>query len=303
VLVRIFSRVHSAEERFVCRDEALQVGACESNIAIHENQSVAPARQKLRRQQVSGHGDVRYAFDTCPHMIETLGRNHAVNELAVGSSVDERWEQVWDFLANRGERWIQAFRALSQSEQTLLSAMLDFDGPTTARALRASYETRVSRRDGGHLSFEECVARLDHSFLTVTSSHSGEQYISVRHPSLRDMLLLHLRRDMDARAVHFSGKPFRTRRNHWRHCRVLPELGDNANGMGWVASVAWLILIFHGAWSTAGNTGRRVKIAFRSEVATSFLRPRFVLMHNRGRTSSGRLVFQWRLVAFCQTLQ
>jgi adenylate kinase family enzyme len=119
------------------------------------------------------------------------------------------WEVVCDFLNNPGERWIQAFRALSQSEQVLLSAMLDFDGPIAERALRASYDTRVSRREGGHLSFEECVARLDHSFLTVTSSHSGDRYISVQHPSLRDMLLLYLRGDTDARRRYISlASPF-----------------------------------------------------------------------------------------------
>jgi adenylate kinase family enzyme len=119
------------------------------------------------------------------------------------------WEDVRDFLKNPGERWIQAFRALSQSEQLLLSAILDFEGPTAARALRTSYEARVSRREGGHLSFEECVARLDHSFLTVTSTHSGEQNISVQHPSLRDMLLSHLREDTDARRRFISiASPF-----------------------------------------------------------------------------------------------
>ena len=82
--------------------------------------------------------------------------------------------------------------------------MLDFDGPTPARALRADYETRVSKREGGHLSFEECISRLDHSFLIVTSSHSGERYISVEHPSLRDMLLSHLRGDTDARRRYIS---------------------------------------------------------------------------------------------------
>jgi hypothetical protein len=142
-------------------------------------------------------------------------RIHDLTSVILKASSDNRqgprltWEVVWNFLNNPGERWIQAFRALSQSEQTLLSAMLDFEGPTAARALRANYEFRVSERGGGHLSFEECVARLDHSFLTVTSSHSGEQYISVQHPSLRDMLLLHLHGDTDARRRYISlASPF-----------------------------------------------------------------------------------------------
>ncbi len=119
------------------------------------------------------------------------------------------WEEVCNFLDNPGERWTQAFRVLSQSEQTLLSAMLDFDGPTPARALRASYETRAMKRGTAHLSFEECVGRLDHSFLTLTTSHSGDQYISMQHPSLRDMLLLHMRGDSDARRRYISlASPF-----------------------------------------------------------------------------------------------
>jgi len=73
---------------------------------------------------------------------------------------------------------------------------VDFDGPTAERALRASYEKRISLREGGHLSFKECIDRLDHSFLSVTIVHiaANNLYLS-QHPSLRDMLLLHLRGD------------------------------------------------------------------------------------------------------------
>lgn len=114
------------------------------------------------------------------------------------------WDSVQQFLSNPGHRWIQAFRALSQSEQTLLSAMLEFEGPIAERNLRASYELRVSKHEGGHISFDECVARLDHSFLTVTLSHNGERRVAVQHPSLRDILLLHLRGDTDARRRYIS---------------------------------------------------------------------------------------------------
>jgi hypothetical protein len=114
------------------------------------------------------------------------------------------WEGVQQFLKNPGKRWIQAFRKLSQSEQTLLSTMLDFEGPIPERELRANYEMRISNREGGHLTFDECVARLDHSFLTVALSHTGERRVSVHHPSLRDMLLLELRGDADARRRYIS---------------------------------------------------------------------------------------------------
>lgn len=119
------------------------------------------------------------------------------------------WDDVQEFLNNPGERWIQAFRKLSQSEQTLLLAMLDFEGPIAERELRAAYEMRASKREGGHLSFDDCVARLDHSFLTVAVTHTGERRVSVQHPSLRDMLLLELRGDMDARRRYISlASPF-----------------------------------------------------------------------------------------------
>jgi hypothetical protein len=114
------------------------------------------------------------------------------------------WKAVQEFLKNPGNHWIQAYQALGPSEQTLLAAMLDFEGPTSVRSLRGNYELRISRREGGHLSFDECVNRLDHSFLTLIPSHGGEQYVAMQHPSLRDMLLLHLRGDADARRRYIS---------------------------------------------------------------------------------------------------
>jgi hypothetical protein len=122
---------------------------------------------------------------------------------------DVTWQAVKQFLNNPGERWIQAFRKLSQSEQTLLWAMLDFEGPIAEKELRAAYELRVSKLEGGHLSFDECVTRLDHSFVTAASIHTGERRVSVQHPSLRDMLLLELRGDTDARRRYISlASPF-----------------------------------------------------------------------------------------------
>jgi len=114
------------------------------------------------------------------------------------------WEAVEKFLNDPGDRWIKAFRKLSQSEQTLLSAMLDHEGPIVERDLRAGYETRASKHEGGHLSFDECLIRLDHSFLMLALSHSGERRVSFQHPSLRDMLLLHLRGDISARRRYIS---------------------------------------------------------------------------------------------------
>ena len=114
------------------------------------------------------------------------------------------WTDVLKFLNDPSDTWIRAFRQLSSSEQTLLSAMLDFDGPTKVGALKQSYDLRLSKREGSHIGFEACVTRLDHSFLSVTSTHDGERYISMQHPSLRDMLLLELRGDVNARRRYIS---------------------------------------------------------------------------------------------------
>jgi hypothetical protein len=114
------------------------------------------------------------------------------------------WEDVSQFLANPGERWIQAYRALSSSEQQLLSAMLDFDGPVPLRELRVRYEARVSMRVGGHLTFDDALNWVDHSFLVLRDSYSGERQASFQHPSLRDLLLLEMRGDADARIRYFS---------------------------------------------------------------------------------------------------
>lgn len=114
------------------------------------------------------------------------------------------WDDVLRFLNDPSETWIQAFRERSASEKILLSSMLDYSGGVLSENLRNTYESRIAQRGGSHLSFQECVGRLDHSFLSVTKSHQGEEYISLQHPSLRDMLLLHLRADSDARKRYIS---------------------------------------------------------------------------------------------------
>lgn len=122
----------------------------------------------------------------------------------VMKSKEITWEELFRFFNNPSEVWIKAFRSLSTSEQLLLTSTLDFSGPASDTDLKGSYESRVRQSDGKHLSFEDCLSRLDHSFLSVTMSHGGERQIAVQHPSLSDILLLELRHDVNARMRYLS---------------------------------------------------------------------------------------------------
>lgn len=114
------------------------------------------------------------------------------------------WEDIAQFLANPGERWIQAYRTLSGSEQKLLSAMLDCDEPASVKDLRSCYESRVAKQGDGRLAFDDALNRLNHSFLVASTTYSGEKRIAFQHPSLRDLLLLELRGDPSARVRYFA---------------------------------------------------------------------------------------------------
>lgn len=102
-----------------------------------------------------------------------------------------KWEDIERFLRDPGIRWIQAYRKLTGTEQTLLTAMLDFDSQTSLGELKRAYELHGEQLDR-KIAFEDCVNRLKHSFLRVTSLYTRE-YIDFQHPSLRDMLLSQLR--------------------------------------------------------------------------------------------------------------
>jgi hypothetical protein len=119
------------------------------------------------------------------------------------------WDDIADFLSNPTTRWIQAYRKLSNSEQTLLSAMLDFAYNACSVDLKASYTRRSARIVGGQLQFDECCSRLQHSFLSTSIAFNGEHLISFQHPSLRDLLLMELRDDTAARQRYIQlASPF-----------------------------------------------------------------------------------------------
>jgi hypothetical protein len=120
-----------------------------------------------------------------------------------------KWNDVETFMNNPGERWIKAYKKLSLAEQTLLSAMLDSDGPVDASSLKRSYERRFAGSGTITLTYDQCVTRLKHSFLREVKTFESEEVIALQHPSLRDMLLLQLRQDPSARIRFFAlANPF-----------------------------------------------------------------------------------------------
>ena len=127
------------------------------------------------------------------------------NVLPKGDGANQRkaetltWKDVQEFLENPGGRWVQAYSKLNGSEQTLLTAMLDLNTPASSTDLQRAYELRCAQLSGRQLDFDDCVNRLKHSFVQVTTLFSGHAYINFQHPSLRDMLLSQLRNNEVAR--------------------------------------------------------------------------------------------------------
>lgn len=120
-------------------------------------------------------------------------------DFSQGKEATVSWEDVEQFLKDPGTRWVQAYRKLSASEQTLLTAMLDFNARASLSGVQRAYELRCKQLDHPRLDFDDCVTRLKHSFLRVTTPYSGQEYIDFQHPMLRDMLLSQLRKDDLAR--------------------------------------------------------------------------------------------------------
>ena len=109
------------------------------------------------------------------------------------------WKDVEQFLQNPGKRWIQAYSKLSESEQNLLVAMLDFSTSALSGDVQKAYELRCKQLIGRRLNFDDCVRRLEHSFLRVVVPFPQYKYLDFQHPSLRDMLLSQLRTNEVAR--------------------------------------------------------------------------------------------------------
>lgn len=116
-----------------------------------------------------------------------------------GEAETPSWKDIEEFLKNPGTRWVQAYGKLSESEKTLLVAMLDFDKRVPFDELRRAYELRCSKLDHARLEFNDCVNRLEHSFIRVVTSYFGDSFVDFQHPSLRDMLLSQLRNNEVAR--------------------------------------------------------------------------------------------------------
>ena len=138
--------------------------------------------------------------DFTPERVRQLVENVLPSEADSSRGEEETisWEDVDQFLKDPGTRWVQAYRSLSASEQTLLTAILDFNAGVTFSGLRRAYDLRSKQLSYPRLDFNECVSRLQHSFLRVVAFYTTE-YVDFQHPSLRDMLLSQLRGDELAR--------------------------------------------------------------------------------------------------------
>ena len=119
-------------------------------------------------------------------------------EEVLRSDKADSWSAIQSFMSNPSERWRRAFDALSGSEQTLLTALLDFDDTAEEDQLAKAYEQRM-QDDKRRLPFAKALTRLRHSFIQVSRTYSGADTVEFRHPSLRDMLLERLRDDSRAR--------------------------------------------------------------------------------------------------------
>ncbi len=101
--------------------------------------------------------------------------------------------ELSQFLTNPGARWAKAYRALSQSEQTLLVSLLDLDEPARTADLQPIYDRRTTQTDGRVLKFHDVIGRLKHSFITVARTYQGVETVNFKHPSLRDLLVREMR--------------------------------------------------------------------------------------------------------------
>jgi hypothetical protein len=136
-----------------------------------------------------------------PERIRQLVENVLPKPDGAGQREDKTptWKDVQEFLKNPGVRWVQAYSKLNESEQMLLVAMLDLNALASSTDVKRAYELHCEQLSGRRLDFDDCVNRLEHSFVTVIPLYSKHSYIDFQHPSLRDMLLSQLRNNEVAR--------------------------------------------------------------------------------------------------------
>ncbi len=114
------------------------------------------------------------------------------------------YETIDEFLRSPGDRWILAYRKISESEKTLLIAVLDFDRGAEIEMLEQEYNRRVTRVGSSALGYKMCLQRLDHSFLTITDSFYGTRNVDFQHPSLRDIIVTELRENSVSRKKYLE---------------------------------------------------------------------------------------------------
>jgi hypothetical protein len=129
-----------------------------------------------------------------------------IRQLVSGVLVDDdiSAEKVREFLANPGDRWVKAYRRLSQSEQSLLLALLDSATPAPLDDVKNAYNVRVGDLASRTLTYQESYLRLSHGWLHDLRNYSGENLVDFQHPSIRDLLITELREDTGARRKYFQ---------------------------------------------------------------------------------------------------
>jgi len=125
-----------------------------------------------------------------------------VNNFLLKSDEDKKsddkfmtWEDIWNFLKNPGDRWIKAYQTLEKSQKNLLLTLLDFKGRGPLEDVKSSYITRCRELGFKRDNFVRNLNILEHSFIKINHTFSGEKYINFQHPSLRDMLIKEINED------------------------------------------------------------------------------------------------------------
>jgi len=114
------------------------------------------------------------------------------------------WEKIHVFLKNPSNHWEKAFNQLHTSEKILLLAMLDFESFAKINELKTAYNNRTANLDGDLLSFNDCLDRLNHSFLKIENYAYYGKSVLFQHPSLRDLLLIKIQADDRALSKHIE---------------------------------------------------------------------------------------------------